>query len=261
MGCKNLPGLQRKKEKADGLKEIGQCPGVADEVTTQPKRSGNQLGGQKIKVKNAETSDSGGERLWIGTLIRSCLCSLARTREDCDQVCYSLQYCEHQQHKLLRRNTEDGQNNLLLKILRVANNAETRAMQVPRLTTGKGHKGILLGQRGSCRLSRAKHLALASYTQLKKTQEKQRDYVWLRDSTVFLSPELCCKASPAARQAAPGAPHNPPSEPCTFQQPKEKERRMQRMVQEGRGGEGKGKELGHGRYLSSPRSFSFAAHH
>lgn len=57
MGCKNLPGLQRKKEKADGLKEIGQCPGVADEVITQPKRSGNQLGGQKIKVKNAETSD------------------------------------------------------------------------------------------------------------------------------------------------------------------------------------------------------------
>lgn len=69
MGYKNLPGLRRKKERADGLKEIGQCPGVSDEVTTQPKRSGSQLRGQ-IKVKNAETSDFGGERFWVRMGVR-----------------------------------------------------------------------------------------------------------------------------------------------------------------------------------------------
>lgn len=32
----------------------------------------------------------------------------AQARGDCDQVCSSLQYCEHQQRNVLRANTEGG---------------------------------------------------------------------------------------------------------------------------------------------------------
>lgn len=59
----------------------------------------------------------------MGTLISSCPCSVAGARGDSDQVCYSLQYCERQQRKLLRGNTGDGQSHLLLTTLSVANNA------------------------------------------------------------------------------------------------------------------------------------------
>lgn len=82
----------------------------------------------------------------IGTLIRSCLCSLAQTQGDCDQVCHSLQYCEHNRDCCVE-NTEYRLNIISLLMLCVVIMPRPEQCRCHDLSHSNSTKE-LLGQRG-----------------------------------------------------------------------------------------------------------------